>query len=313
MHITNRGRSGPFVKERLCFSETGGDSDPSIWDTAVPCRIRTAASQAPATGNLTQITKGSTDCVWHVHRLPSETMSLFCVDYLCVGICTLVHRMFVCVRAGVFFSTRFYFSFKNWNCDLLLHIACLWESAGAKECVKRLILNLKKRQLEMSCVSQAEHMKWRGECLKRLVVGEVVGLLFGLKLGTLIPLIPLFYCQLFPSCRRICTECRICAPVHHSILYPTDTALSVLSSINTPTTPIASSKRPKRCLFLFLFALSPSLRCSRQWRRHGVETGSIGKDLAQRATRACRFTVKKKSWFWFCLFTRDTMALPHFH
>lgn len=60
------------------------------------------------------------------------------------------------------------------------------------------------------------------------------GLLFGLKLGTLIPLIPPFYCQLFPSYRRICTEFRICATVHHSNLYPTDAALSFLSSINTP-------------------------------------------------------------------------------
>lgn len=65
-------------------------------------------------------------------------------------------------------------------------------------------------------------------------MGEVEGLLFGLKLGTLIPLIPPFYCQLFPSYRRICTEFRICATVHHSNLYPTDAALSFISSINTP-------------------------------------------------------------------------------
>lgn len=77
-------------------------------------------------------------------------------------------------------------------------------------------------------------LKYNGKCIKRLAVGEVEGLLFGLKLGTLIPLIPPFYCQLFPSYRRICTEFRICATVHHSNLYPTDAALSFLSSINTP-------------------------------------------------------------------------------
>lgn len=33
-------------------------------------------------------------------------------------------------------------------------------------------------------------LKHRGECIKRLAVGEGEGLLFGLKLGTLIPLIP---------------------------------------------------------------------------------------------------------------------------
>lgn len=81
--------------ELVCFihlsgSKTRGDSSQGIWDMAVPCRVKLAASQAPVTGNLTQITKGSTDCVWHVHTLPSDAMSLFCRDYLCVAICIFV-------------------------------------------------------------------------------------------------------------------------------------------------------------------------------------------------------------------------------
>lgn len=59
----NRGRSGSFVEVRLSGCETRGDSDRSVWDTAAPCRIKQAASRAPVTGNLTQITKGSADRV----------------------------------------------------------------------------------------------------------------------------------------------------------------------------------------------------------------------------------------------------------
>lgn len=124
------------------------------------------------------------------------------------------------------------------------------------------------------------------------------GLLFGLKLGTLIPLIPPFYCQLFPSYRRICTEFRICATVHHSNLYPTDAALSFISSINTnpphPTT-IPSSRCPQQYSFLFLFP--PYLRhlaalgSDGAVARRQVKLESI---CAQRTIGAWRFTAKKK-------------------
>lgn len=69
---------------------------------------------------------------------------------------------------------------------------------------------------------------WAG-CLQRGGLGAVEGLLFGLQLGSLIPLIPPFYCQLFPSYRRSRTEFRICATVHRSNLRPTDAALLFLS------------------------------------------------------------------------------------
>lgn len=128
------------------------------------------------------------------------------------------------------------------------------------------------------------------------------GLLFGLKLGTLIPLIPPFYCQLFPSYRRICTEFRICATVHHSNLYPTDAALSFISSINTPPqsppphpTTIPSSRCPQQYSFLFLFP--PYLRhlaalgSDGAVARRQVKLESI---CAQRTIGAWRFTAEKK-------------------
>lgn len=147
-------------------------------------------------------------------------------------------------------------------------------------------------------------LKYRGECIKRLAVGEVEGLLFGLKLGTLIPLIPPFYCQLFPSYRRICTEFRICATVHHSNLYPTDAALSFLSTINTPPNPPTAPPHPSIhiCIlttihsnihFSFCSLFSQLPHCSWQQLLYGRETGSIGKYFAQRTIRTWRFTLKK--------------------
>lgn len=121
------------------------------------------------------------------------------------------------------------------------------------------------------------------------------GLLFGLKLGTLIPLIPPFYCQLFPSYRRICTEFRICATVHHSNLYPTDAALSFLFPINTPPSlPIAPPQAPTPDIhFSFCSPFSPPPHCSWQQLWYGRKTGSIGKYFAQRTIRTWRFTLKK--------------------
>lgn len=75
----------------------------------------------------------------------------------------------------------------------------------------------------------------RAGCLQRGGLGAVEGLLFGLQLGSLIPLIPPFYCQLFPSYRRSRTEFRICATVHRSNLRPTDATLLFLSPPSIPT------------------------------------------------------------------------------
>lgn len=63
VHFPNRGRLGSFVWLLYSSSVTRGDSDRSIWDTGAPCRIKQAMSQVPVTGNLTQITKGRTDCI----------------------------------------------------------------------------------------------------------------------------------------------------------------------------------------------------------------------------------------------------------
>lgn len=79
----------------LCFRsslprcETRGDSDRSIWDTAVPCRIKQAVSQGPLTGNLTQITKGSADWSWHVHAF-----SLGCNIFVSSGSLVCRHLYF---------------------------------------------------------------------------------------------------------------------------------------------------------------------------------------------------------------------------
>lgn len=97
------------------------------------------------------------------------------------------------------------------------------------------------------------------------------GLVFGLKLGSLIPLIPPFYCQLFPSYRRSRTEFRICATVHRSNLRPTDAALLFLSAHQyrrgpaprtwprPATSAAASTPHPPQYSILHLF-LSP--QCS---------------------------------------------------
>lgn len=111
-------------------------------------------------------------------------------------------------------------------------------------------------------------LKYNSKCIKRLAVEEVEGLLFGLKLGTLIPLIPPFYCQLFPSYRRICTEFRICATVHHSNLCPTDAALSFLSSINTPPSiNIRSNIHFSLCSSFSSTSLQLAVTATWQWDR----------------------------------------------
>lgn len=61
--VPKRGNLGSFVSVHLSASKTRGDSSQGIWDMSVPCRLKHAESQAPVTGNLTQITKGSSDCV----------------------------------------------------------------------------------------------------------------------------------------------------------------------------------------------------------------------------------------------------------
>lgn len=100
-HVPNRGCLSSFVWLLYSGSVTRGDSDRSIWDTGAPCRIKQAMSQAPVTGNLTQITKGRTDCIWQVHPLPLDAMSLFCLDYLCVSAC-IFGAVCMCTGSGIF-------------------------------------------------------------------------------------------------------------------------------------------------------------------------------------------------------------------
>lgn len=132
------------------------------------------------------------------------------------------------------------------------------------------------------------------ECLERDALGAVERLLFGLQLGSLIPLIPPFYCQLFPSYRQSRTEFRICATVHHSNLRPTDAALLFLSlhqyrcrhahqrppssgSTIGPTCPTAAfTQYLRRYSFLHLFPSPLHCLAGRQVRLenvlHGVRT-----------------------------------------
>lgn len=136
----------------------------------------------------------------------------------------------------------------------------------------------------------------RAGCLQRNGLGAVEGLVFGLQLGSLIPLIPPFYCQLFPSYRRSRTEFRICATVHRSILRPTDAALLFLSlhqyrrrpAHHTPSTPCSRSTvapphrnhRHRVHTMSKAIFISPSVPVPTAL--SGRETGSIGECSARR-------------------------------
>lgn len=77
-HLFGYFTPAPWQEETV--TEAFGTQEP-------PCRIKQAMSQVPVTGNLTQITKGRTDCIWQVHPLPPDATSLFGLGYSCVCIC----------------------------------------------------------------------------------------------------------------------------------------------------------------------------------------------------------------------------------
>lgn len=133
------------------------------------------------------------------------------------------------------------------------------------------------------------------KCMKKknLAVEKVQGLLFQLKLGTLIPLIPPFYCQLFPSYHWISTEFRICATVCHSNPCPCVAG----PSINPPR---AHHWHPNNINFSFsslFYFISLQSAVTVIWQR---KLGSIGNNFAHRAIRTGTDASNWKGWSWFC-------------
>lgn len=147
--------------------------------------------------------------------LPSNATSSFLPGSL---VCSHLYFCAECVfvQACLFLSSLI-LKLKWWPFQ---HAACPWEYEVAEDCIKNGDPKLNNYTHVSWVLSNRANVsrKCRVNIYKSLTVGDVEGLLFGLKLGTLIPLIPPFYCQLFPSCHRICTEFRICATVHHSSL-----------------------------------------------------------------------------------------------
>lgn len=76
---------GLICFKHLSGSKTRGDSNHGIWDMAVPCRIKQTTSQAPVTGNLTQIRKAAlivSDMCILFHQM--QCLCFAWITYLCM-------------------------------------------------------------------------------------------------------------------------------------------------------------------------------------------------------------------------------------